>query len=163
MPEDHEVALSTAPPETVIPPAPLEISNQLAAALLLADEAQRSALSELASSNPRYIDVWAALAATTDNPVESYAYARVGYHRGLDALRASGWKGSGLVRFSNPSNQGFLLALNALRIAAARIGENDEEARCDLFLRQLDPTWPPANLKPQWPPANLDPTIRSGS
>ena len=33
--------------------------------------------------------------------VEGYAYARVGYHRGLDALRAHGWKGHGPVPYSH--------------------------------------------------------------
>jgi hypothetical protein len=29
---------------------------------------------------------------------------------------------------------------------AAVIGEPDEEQRCDLFLHQLDPAWPPEDL-----------------
>ena len=40
--------------------------------------------------------------------VESYAYARVGYHRGLDALRRNGWKGHGPVPWSHEPNRGFL-------------------------------------------------------
>ena len=50
-------------------------------------------------------------AATT---IERYAYYRVGYHRGLDALRANGWRGSGYVRWSEPTNRGFLRALAGL-------------------------------------------------
>ncbi|MST35358.1 DUF3151 family protein, partial [Acidimicrobiaceae bacterium USS-CC1] len=75
------------------------------------------------------------------DPVASYAYARVGYHRGLDALRANGWRGNGYVRWRHPSNRGFLRSLEALRAAAGRIGEDAEETRCRLFLLQLDPDW----------------------
>jgi hypothetical protein len=85
---------------------------------------------------------WAALAELADAPVESYAYARVGYHRGLDALRASGWRGSGYVRWREESNRGFLRSLELLAAAAAEIGERDEQERCELFLRQLDPGGP---------------------
>ena len=67
----------------------------------------------------------------------------MGYHRGLDSPAASGWRGSGYVRWAHLENRGFLRGLEALRAAAAGIGEDDEEARCALFLRQLDPAWPP--------------------
>ena len=43
-----------------------------------------------------------------------YAYARTGYHRGLDQLRRSGWKGAGPVPWSHEPNRGFLRALAAL-------------------------------------------------
>ena len=70
----------------------------------------------------------------------------MGYHRGLDALRAAGWRGSGYVRWRHESNRGFLRSLHSLKLAAGSIGESDEEQRCDLFLRQLDPEWrPPAH------------------
>ncbi|MEZ5180560.1 MAG: DUF3151 family protein [Acidimicrobiales bacterium] len=78
--------------------------------------------------------------------MERYAAFRAGYHRGLDRLRASGWRGSGYVRWAHEANRGFLRALHGLAVAAARIGEVDEQERCELFLRQLDPTWPPADL-----------------
>ena len=71
--------------------------------------------------------------------VEAYACYRAGYHRGLDRLRASGWRGSGYVRWQAESNRGFLRALRGLGDAAARIGEADEAERCALFLAQLDP------------------------
>ena len=71
----------------------------------------------------------------------AYAYARVGYHRGLDQLRGEGWRGTGYVRWREPGNRGFLRSLEALRVAAARIGEDDEQERCAQFLRQLDPDW----------------------
>ena len=73
--------------------------------------------------------------------VRPFADARVGYHRGLDALRGAGWRGSGYVRWRHESNRGFLRSLHALELAAAAIGETEEEQRCALFLRQLDPEW----------------------
>jgi hypothetical protein len=70
----------------------------------------------------------------------------VGYHRGLDRLRRNGWRGSGEVRWTEAENRGFLRALAGLAREAAVIGETAEAERCELFLRQLDPTWPPADL-----------------
>jgi hypothetical protein len=74
--------------------------------------------------------------------IESYAFARVGYHRGLDALRRSGWKGHGPVPWSHESNQGFLRCLVALARAAGAIGEVDEVERLDAFIDDCDPTVP---------------------
>jgi hypothetical protein len=85
---------------------------------------------------------WATLAeaALADGrTVEGYAYARTGYHRGLDALRRAGWRGSGPVPWAHEPNRGFLRALHALGQAAAAIGENDEAQRCATFLRDSDP------------------------
>lgn len=73
--------------------------------------------------------------------VESYACFRVGYHRGLDALRGAGWRGSGYVRWAVPSNRGFLLCLDGLAHAASSLGETEEAERCAQFIRQLEPTW----------------------
>jgi hypothetical protein len=75
--------------------------------------------------------------------MERYACFRVGYHRGLDALRASGWRGSGYVRWEHESNCGFLRSLRGLQRQAAAIGEADEAERCAQFLGQLDPTLRP--------------------
>lgn len=74
------------------------------------------------------------------NVVESYAFARVGYHRGLDALRGAGWKGHGPVPWSHAANRGVLRALYALRRAADAIGEEDEVERLAEFLQSSDPT-----------------------
>ncbi|MEX5634331.1 DUF3151 domain-containing protein [Parafrankia sp. FMc2] len=85
---------------------------------------------------------WALLAeeAMRDGrPVAAYAYARTGYHRGLDQLRRSGWKGHGPVPWSHEPNRGFLRALAALSRAAAEIDETDEAARCRQFLSDSDP------------------------
>lgn len=89
------------------------------------------------------LDAWAHLGDAARDDVEAYAAYRVGYHRGLDRLRRNGWRGSGYVRWHHPENRGFLRSLDGLRRAAAAIGEVDEANRCDLFLRQLDPEWPP--------------------
>ncbi|MDZ7731726.1 MAG: DUF3151 family protein [Acidimicrobiia bacterium] len=95
---------------------------------------------------PTHLDAWARLGDLGRDTVESYAYYRVGYHRGLDKLRKSGWRGSGYVRWEHDANRGFLRALAGLQRTAATIGEDDEAERCDLFLHQLDPTWPPQDL-----------------
>jgi hypothetical protein len=81
---------------------------------------------------------WALLAerALRDegDPVAAYAYARTGYHRGLDSLRRAGWRGRGPVPAQHEPNQGFLRALLALSEAAEAIGEDDEAERCSQFL-----------------------------
>src|SRR6266508_4323657 len=71
---------------------------------------------------------------------EGYAFARTGYHRGLDALRRNGWKGHGPVPWEHEPNRGFLRCLAALATAAAAIGETDEAERCTTFLRDSSPT-----------------------
>ncbi|MEO5678537.1 MAG: DUF3151 family protein, partial [Acidimicrobiales bacterium] len=60
---------------------------------------------------------------------------------GLDALRANGWRGSGYVRWSRPSNRAFLRCLEGLRARAEAIGEQDEVDRLATFLLQLEPDW----------------------
>ena len=89
---------------------------------------------------------WARLGDAGRDVIERYAAYRVGYHRGLDTLRANGWRGSGYVRWEHPGNRGFLRALAGLQRTAAEIGEDDEAERCAQFLRQLDPAWPPPEL-----------------
>ena len=97
---------------------------------------------EVAAQHPTHSAAWAALADAAfarGSVVESYAYARVGYHRGLDALRRNGWKGFGPVPWAHAPNQGFLRALHALGRAAAAIEETDEAARIAQFLDDSDP------------------------
>ena len=84
---------------------------------------------------PRFLDGWARLGELARDPSRRYACFRVGYHRGLDRLRQSGWRGSGYVRWEHETNRGFLRALDGLRRAAAAIGEADEEAT----LRRVPP------------------------
>jgi hypothetical protein len=74
--------------------------------------------------------------------VESYAFARVGYHRGLDALRRSGWKGHGPVPWGHEPNQGFLRCLRSLARAAGAIGEHAEVDRIAVFIDDCDPSVP---------------------
>lgn len=141
MTNDPSVSLTTGPPETVLPAAAPEVLEVLESADRLEGDDRRRALAEVVAANPTLLDGWARLAMAARDEVEAYAYARVGYHRGLDALRAAGWRGSGYVRWAHESNRGFLRSLDGLRAAAAGIGETEEAQRCDLFLRQLDPSW----------------------
>ena len=97
---------------------------------------------EVAARYPTASAAWAVLADGAfgaGRVIESYAYARVGYHRGLDALRRNGWKGHGPVPCAHEPNRGFLRCLHALGRAAASIGESDEAERCAAFLRDSDP------------------------
>lgn len=143
MSNDPAVSLTTGPPETVLPPAPPDAVAAIEAAQKLEGDARREALAEVVAAHPTLLDGWARLSRAARDDVEAYAYARAGYHRGLDALRAAGWRGSGYVRWRHETNRGFLRALDALRAAAAAIGETSEAERCDLFLHQLDPSWGP--------------------
>ena len=98
---------------------------------------------EVAARFPASSRAWAALADEAYDGgriVESYAFARTGYHRGLDALRRSGWKGHGPIPWEHEPNQGFLRALHALGRAAGAIGEEDEAARCRTFLHESSST-----------------------
>ncbi|SEG89752.1 Protein of unknown function [Thermomonospora echinospora] len=98
---------------------------------------------EVAAKHPTHSAAWAALADRAfenGNVIESYAYARTGYHRGLDQLRRAGWKGHGPVPWEHEPNRGFLRALHALARAAAAIGENEEADRCRTFLRDSSAT-----------------------
>lgn len=119
------------PPPTLLPEEP-------GTPLLAAGEDPAA----VAAQHPTSSAAWAALAdAAYDrgSVIESYAYARTGYHRGLDALRRNGWKGYGPVPWSHAPNRGFLRALNALGRAAATIGETEEADRIAQFLDDSDP------------------------
>jgi hypothetical protein len=97
----------------------------------------------VAAAHPASSAAWAALAAAAlddGNAVEAYAYARTGYHRGLDALRRAGWRGNGPIPWAYEANRGFLRALHALAQAATAIGEHDEAARCTQLLADSDPS-----------------------
>lgn len=123
------------PPATLLP-----ADEEAEAALMQAVES--GDLAEAAARFPACSAAWAALAVgalRSGDPVAGYAYARTGYHRGLDQLRRHGWKGHGPVPWSHRPNRGFLRSLHALSRAAAAIGEADEAARCAQFLRDCDP------------------------
>lgn len=133
----------SGPPETVLNPEPIEALRLLEEALRAAPDQRRDRLSDVVARWPQFLDGWARLGAEARDDVEAYAYFRVGYHRGLDRLRQSGWRGSGHVRWRHPENRGFLRALSGLAAGAARLGEDGEANRCEQFLHQLDPEWPP--------------------
>jgi len=135
-----DVSFSSGVPETVLEPEPDEVMGALADALKTGD---RDAVAGVAAGWPRSLEAWSQLGELGRDDVEAYAYFRVGYHRGLDRLRQSGWRGSGYVRWRYESNRGFLRSLDGLRRTAEAIGEADEAERCAQFLHQLDPDWPP--------------------
>jgi hypothetical protein len=131
----HENLLG-GPPPTLLPADHPDVA--------VADRLERGEPAvDVAAAVPSSSLVWAVLAeaALADGrTVEGYAYARTGYHRGLDSLRRAGWRGHGPVPFSHRPNQGFLRALAALGVAADRIGETDEAARVATFLNDCDPS-----------------------
>jgi Protein of unknown function (DUF3151) len=122
------------PPPTLLPPDPA--AGVLSSGTTAADAATSYPASSLA---------WAILAEerlSAGDTLTGYAFARVGYHRGLDALRRSGWKGFGPVPWSHEPNQGFLRCLAALALGADQIGEAAEAARCRQFRLDADPSVP---------------------
>ena len=127
-------------------PPPVTLPVDPAAAEL----ASGSAAESVARRHPTSSLVWAELAeAALDrgDDVAGYAFARVGYHRGLDQLRRNGWKGAGPVPWAHVPNQGFLRSLSALGQAAALFEEDEEVARITAFLLDADPGIP-AELLP---------------
>ncbi len=122
--------LLNEPPETLLPPDP---------AAAVAEESP----DDTARRYPTSSLVWAVLAERAldaGHDVQAYAYARTGYHRGLDSLRRAGWKGFGPVPWEHEPNRGFLRALAALARAAEAIEETTEQERCEQFLRDSSMT-----------------------
>ena len=134
-------------PETVLAPEPSSVLADLAAAMERPGNHRREAVTAVVGLHPTSLAGWATLGDLARDRIEAYAAYRVGYHRGLDRLRQSGWRGSGLVRWEHESNRGFLRSLHGLGRMAAEIGEHDEAERCAVFLRQLDPSW--ADIEPR--------------
>ncbi|HMR21392.1 MAG TPA: DUF3151 domain-containing protein [Micropruina sp.] len=91
---------------------------------------------DVAAAHPSSSLAWAVLAEQAlgrgdrEGAITAYAFARTGYHRGLDALRRNGWRGSGAVPWEHEPNRGFLRAVWALARAARAIGEENEYERC---------------------------------
>lgn len=138
-PEQRPIGIHRGgPPETVLEPPAEEARAALEEARSLSPEERPHAVREVVRRWPRFLDAWAELGELASG-VEAYAYFRVGYHRGLDTLRASGWRGTGYVRWEHETNRGFLRSLEGLGRLAGEIGETDEEQRCAEFLAQLDP------------------------
>ena len=132
----------SGPPQTVLAAEPPDLLVALSAAMSVPESERRDRVAAVVAANPRFLDGWAQLGRMGRDDIEAYAYFRVGYHRGLDRLRASGWRGSGYVRWEHETNRGFLRALEGLRASAGAIGEVDEEERCRHFLYQCDPNLP---------------------
>ncbi|MFB6725449.1 DUF3151 domain-containing protein [Kribbella sp. NPDC056345] len=124
--------LLSGPPETLLPVDPA--AAELAAGTPAVEVAAKFPASSLA---------WGTLAEAAlaeGKTIEAYAYARTGYHRGLDALRRNGWKGHGPVPWEHEPNRGFLRCLAVLGKAAGIIGETEEAERCTTFLRDSSAT-----------------------
>ena len=152
MTSDQPLQFTPAAPDgVVLDPEPGDATAALAAALAEPRDSRRDAVAAVVRRWPRFLDGWARLGQLGRDDVESYACYRVGYHRGLDRLRQSGWRGSGYVRWRHETNRGFLRALDGLRQSAGAIGEVDEEQRCAQFLLQLDPDW---SRRPPDPPVS---------
>jgi hypothetical protein len=137
---EHPINLTPqGPPRTVLPVEDAVIRHALQQAAEAPDHQQRALVATVVADHPRSLLAWRALGDAGRDTIERYAAYRVGYHRGLDALRANGWRGSGYVRWADESNHGFLGSLRGLGEMAAAIGETDEAERCAMFLAQLDP------------------------
>ncbi|MBV9204052.1 MAG: DUF3151 domain-containing protein [Actinobacteria bacterium] len=132
MERENLLAGAVTPHATYLP------AGEDADAALTAGEAPE----KVAARFPAYSAAWAALAARAldrGDAVTAYAYARTGYHRGLDQLRRAGWRGNGPVPWEHEPNRGFLRSLCLLGRSAAAIGEDDEARRCEQFLRDASP------------------------
>ncbi|WP_163544040.1 DUF3151 domain-containing protein [Occultella kanbiaonis] len=117
---------------------PADHPDAAARAALAAGEDLRTVAARLPAASYAW-GLLAREALAADDPVAAYAFARTGYHRGLDALRRSGWKGHGPIPADHEPNQGFLIALLALADAAEAIGEAEEAQRCRTFADDSDP------------------------
>lgn len=130
--------------ETLLEAEPEESTRALTDSLMAHDEGPRHLgrrLRDTVTHQPTFLDGWAHLALWAleeGDEVAAYAFARTGYHRGLDRIRRSGWKGHGPVPWHHEPNRGFLRSVHALMRAAALMGEMDEAERCRVFLLELD-------------------------
>jgi hypothetical protein len=86
-------------PEPTLLPAETEVYEQL--------DAGQEAL-DLVAKHPTSSLLWAVLAEEAwaeGRTIDSYAYSRVGYHRGLDSLRRNGWRGVGPIPWEHEPNR----------------------------------------------------------
>ena len=143
---EHSISMHpSGPPRTVLPGEAPAIVESLRQTLAAPVDQRRSLVAAVVTGYPRSLNAWAALGDIGRDDIERYAAYRVGYHRGLDALRANGWRGSGYVRWADETNRGFLRCLRGLQQMAAVIGETDEAQRIAVFMQQLDPSGIPAS------------------
>ncbi|MGJ0203281.1 DUF3151 domain-containing protein [Leucobacter sp. gxy201] len=125
--------------ENLLGPEPTLLQTDGAVEAALAAGADAEAIVREHPDSPLAWAVLADAANADGREIEAYAFARVGYHRGLDALRRAGWRGAGPVPWSHEPNRGVLRALYALRRSAGRIGETSEVERLTEFLNGADP------------------------
>ena len=125
--------------ENLLGPEPTLLQTDGAVGAALAAGADAEAIVREHPDSPLAWAVLADAANADGREIEAYAFARVGYHRGLDALRRAGWRGAGPVPWSHEPNRGVLRALYALRRSAGRIGETSEVERLTEFLNGADP------------------------
>jgi len=144
MSDDRPIHLTTQGPPSTVLPAPDPVAAKALRDALASGDDRRAAVSAVVARWPRFLDAWSHLGDLGRDDIERYAAYRVGYHRGLDALRANGWRGSGYVKWAHETNRGFLRSLRGLGQMARRIGELDEAERIELFILQLDPSGVPA-------------------
>jgi len=126
--------------ENLLEPEPTRLAADPEVEAALAAAGERGA-AEVVREHPESPLAWAVLADEAyreGRELEAYAFARVGYHRGLDALRRGGWRGAGPVPWSHEPNRGVLRALYALRRSAEHIGETAEVERLTEFLTGAD-------------------------
>ena len=126
------------PPATLLPPDEAAEAALAEARQIDTDEAYAS----VAARFPTFSAAWGLLASRANaegQVVTAYAYARTGYHRGLDSLRRHGWRGVGPIPWEHEPNRGFLRALYSLGRASAAIGEAEEPERIEKFLKDSDP------------------------
>lgn len=130
----------SGPPETRLPTYDREAIKLLAIALDTEMDKRRDAVCNVVARYPTFLDGWASIGDLSASGIDAYMAYRVGYHRGLDSLRANSWRGSGFVRWKFESNRGFLRCLAGLAKQARIIGETSEAIRCEQFLIQCDPS-----------------------
>ena len=131
---------SSGPPETILPEFDKRATELLVLALSADDAAKREKVSSVVAAHPTFLAGWASIGDLSSPGIDAYMAYRVGYHRGLDTLRANSWRGYGYVRWSRDSNRGFLRCLAGLAKNARIIGVLSEAVRCEQFLIQLDPS-----------------------
>ena len=131
---------SSGPPETRLPLFDAKAIEMLNAALATEITKRRQAVCDVVSKYPTFLAGWATIGDLSGDGIDAYMAYRVGYHRGLDSLRANSWRGSGYVRWGVETNRGFLRCLAGLAKQARMIGEMPEAVRCEQFLIQCDPS-----------------------
>ena len=138
---NQQINLSpSGPPETQLPAYDFEAVRALNTAISSDLKTRRDSVCEVVARYPTFLDGWATIGDLSSSGIDAYMAYRVGYHRGLDTLRANSWRGSGYVRWNVDTNRGFLRCLAGLAKSAREIGELSEAVRCEQFLTQCDPS-----------------------